>query len=49
MRRAFLRSFRLPPQALRRAARAHEICVTRGGEQGRVLEDWPQAEREIVL
>ena len=29
------------------AARAHEIYVTRGGEHGKALEDWLQAEREI--
>jgi Protein of unknown function (DUF2934) len=29
------------------ARRAHEIYEARGGEQGRALEDWLQAEREI--
>ena len=29
------------------ARRAHEIYEERGGEQGRALEDWLQAEREI--
>jgi hypothetical protein len=29
------------------AKRAHEIYVTRGGEHGKALEDWLQAEREI--
>jgi len=27
--------------------RAHEIYETRGGSQGKALEDWLQAEREI--
>jgi hypothetical protein len=29
------------------AARAHAIYEARGGEHGRALEDWLQAEREI--
>jgi hypothetical protein len=29
------------------AERAHEIYENRGGEDGRALEDWLQAEREI--
>jgi hypothetical protein len=29
------------------AERAHEIYQSRGGEDGRALEDWLQAEREI--
>jgi len=29
------------------ARRAHEIYEARGGEHGRALEDWLQAEREI--
>jgi DUF2934 family protein len=29
------------------AERAHEIYERRGGEHGRALEDWLQAEREI--
>jgi hypothetical protein len=29
------------------ARRAHEIYVARGGEHGKALEDWLQAEREI--
>jgi len=29
------------------AERAHEIYESRGGEHGRALEDWLQAEREI--
>lgn len=29
------------------AERAHEIYERRGGEDGRALEDWLQAEREI--
>jgi hypothetical protein len=29
------------------ARRAHEIYQTRGGEHGKALEDWLQAEREI--
>jgi hypothetical protein len=31
------------------ALRAHEIYEARGGEQGKALEDWLQAEREIDL
>ena len=29
------------------ARRAHEICEARGGEHGKPLEDWLQAERDI--
>lgn len=29
-------------------ARAHEIYLTRGGEPGHELDDWLQAEREIM-
>ena len=29
------------------ARRAHEIYEARGGEHGRALEDWLQAEREV--
>ena len=29
------------------AARAHQIYLARGGEHGRDMEDWLQAEREI--
>ena len=29
------------------AARAHEIYQARGGEHGRDMDDWLQAEREI--
>jgi len=29
------------------AARAHEICLRRGGAPGRELDDWLQAEREL--
>ena len=29
------------------AARAHEIYQARGGEHGKAVEDWLQAEREI--
>jgi len=29
------------------AARAHEIYEARGGEHGRAMDDWLQAEREI--
>jgi len=29
------------------ARRAHEIYETRGGTEGKALEDWLQAEREI--
>ena len=31
------------------ARRAHEIYEARGGEHGKALEDWLQAEREIDL
>ena len=30
------------------AARAYEIFVARGGEPGKDLEDWLQAERELA-
>jgi hypothetical protein len=30
------------------AARAHELYLARGGEAGRELDDWLQAEREIM-
>jgi hypothetical protein len=29
------------------ALRAHEIYKARGGEHGKALEDWLQAEREV--
>ena len=29
------------------ARRAHEIYEARGGEHGKAIEDWLQAEREI--
>jgi hypothetical protein len=29
------------------ARRAHEIYEARGGEQGKAMEDWLQAEREV--
>jgi Protein of unknown function (DUF2934) len=29
------------------ARRAHEIYEARGGEHGKALEDWLQAEREV--
>jgi len=29
------------------AKRAHEIYESRGGEHGKALDDWLQAEREI--
>jgi hypothetical protein len=29
------------------AGRAHEIYEARGGEHGKALEDWLQAEREV--
>ena len=38
-----------PPESRmnRIARRAHEIYDARGGEHGKALEDWLQAEREI--
>jgi hypothetical protein len=38
-----------PPESRmnRIARRAHEIYEVRGGEYGKALEDWLQAEREI--
>jgi hypothetical protein len=38
-----------PPESRmnRIARRAHEIYEARGGESGKALEDWLQAEREI--
>ena len=42
------RSTQPPDSRMNRIAeRAHEIYVTRGGEHGKALEDWLQAEREI--
>jgi hypothetical protein len=40
---------RQPPESRMNkiARRAHEIYEARGGEQGKALEDWLQAEREI--
>jgi hypothetical protein len=35
------------PRLNRLARRAHEIYEARGGGQGRALDDWLQAEREI--
>lgn len=35
------------PRLIRIAERAHEIYERRGGEHGRALDDWLQAEREI--
>ena len=29
--------------------RAYEICLERGGEPGRELDDWLQAERELQI
>jgi hypothetical protein len=38
----------LPESRISRIARrAHEIYLARGGEHGKALEDWLQAEREI--
>jgi hypothetical protein len=38
----------LPPSQEEIARRAHEISVARGGEPGHEVEDWLQAERELV-
>lgn len=35
------------PRLARIARRAHELYEARGGQDGRDLEDWLQAEREI--
>jgi hypothetical protein len=35
------------PRITRIARRAHEIYEARGGADGKALEDWLQAEREI--
>lgn len=35
------------PRLERIARRAHEIYEARGGQHGRALDDWLQAEREI--
>ena len=35
------------PRLNRIAQRAHEIYEARGGEHGKAMEDWLQAEREI--
>ena len=35
------------PRMNRIARRAHEIYEARGGEHGKAMEDWLQAEREI--
>jgi len=37
-----------PPSRLARIAqRAHEIYDARGGQEGKAIDDWLQAEREI--
>ena len=36
-----------PPRLARIAQRAHEIYDARGGQDGKDLDDWLQAEREI--
>jgi hypothetical protein len=36
-----------PTRLARIAQRAHEIYVARGGQQGKAMDDWLQAEREI--
>jgi hypothetical protein len=36
-----------PPTQEEIGRRAHEISVARGGEPGRELDDWLQAEREL--
>jgi hypothetical protein len=37
-----------PPTRLARIAqRAHEIYVARGGQDGKAMDDWLQAEREV--
>ena len=38
---------RSEPRLARIARRAHEIYEARGGEHGKAMEDWLQAEREI--
>jgi hypothetical protein len=38
---------RREPRLTRIATRAHEIYEARGGQHGRDLDDWLQAEREI--
>jgi hypothetical protein len=35
------------PRITRIARRAHEIYLARGGTDGKALDDWLQAEREI--
>jgi hypothetical protein len=35
------------PRLVRIARRAHEIYEARGGEHGKAMEDWLQAEREV--
>ncbi|MGO8836304.1 MAG: DUF2934 domain-containing protein [Limisphaerales bacterium] len=47
-REAILQNRKLPsstPEQIQK--RAHEIFVARGGEPGRELDDWLQAEREL--
>jgi hypothetical protein len=39
---------RKPPSHEEIARRAHEIAEARGGEPGHELEDWLQAEKELV-
>ena len=36
-----------PTRLARIAQRAHEIYVARGGQEGKAMDDWLQAEREI--
>ncbi len=39
---------RVPPSHEEIAQRAHEIAEARGGEPGHEVEDWLQAEKELV-
>ena len=36
-----------PTRLARIAQRAHEIYVARGGQDGKAMDDWLQAEREV--
>ena len=40
-------SARQPTRLARIAQRAHEIYVARGGQDGKAMDDWLQAEREV--
>jgi len=44
---ARVRAMQLPPEMI--ARRAYEIFVERGGQDGRDMDDWLRAERELAV